>query len=78
VYVFSEHFYKGEAGQSQLEILVTKYLQDKEITPEELIPVYDNSKFWSDNDRKYYMPVLTVLSLYANDNMQSTWLKKDM
>jgi hypothetical protein len=77
-YILSEAFYTGGEGQSQLELLVTKYLKEKPIQPEELTPLYKDSKHWSDNNRKYLLPVLTVLALYSNDSSVSDWLKKEM
>lgn len=63
-YVFSESFYKNErtAGkQSQLELLVHDYLDDKALSVQRLKGLCEDMHNWGTLDRFYYTPVVLIL-----------------
>jgi len=75
-YALSPAFYTGDkAKQSHLELLVTKYLKDETITPEEIQHVYSDYKNWNPLTRFYSIPIISLLAMYSMDKPSSSWLK---
>lgn len=60
-YVFSEAFYKNEAVQSMLEILVLKFLNDKDNSPKDIHTVASKYHNWGTMERFYYLPIILCL-----------------
>lgn len=61
-YVLSEAFYtNADEGQSALELILRKVLNNQAIEPSWVIELCDKAQTWRPLDRFYYMPILLVL-----------------
>lgn len=65
-YVLSPAFYNQDRKQmSKVERMVMDMLEEKPLDAKALLPILDDSFYWGEVERFYYIPLLTLLSRVA-------------
>ena len=75
-YIFPIAFYTTTTGSSDLEEMVSDYLEDKPISADKLVDLYEDSKSWSTMARLYLIPILVLLTRYQQDRPMTAWIKR--